>query len=222
MDTEAIDAAGTAPLKPYLAEIDAAKTRAQLLALFVKPGFASPVDLDIDADFKNPTRYSAFASQATLGMPSREYYLDDSAKMKAHRAAYRDYIVTIEKLAGLPGGEAAADRIIALETALSKAQWPRRRAPRHRQDLQPDDARAADHAGASVPMELDARQGGSRQARNRSSSPSLRRSPAQARSSPRRRCRPGRSGSHSASFRITRRCSPRRSTMRASPSTRRS
>ena len=44
--------------------------------------------------------------------------------MKAHRAAYRDYIVTIEKLAGLPGGAAAADRIIALETALSKAQWP--------------------------------------------------------------------------------------------------
>ncbi len=43
--------------------------------------------------------------------------------MKAHRAAYRDYIVTIEKLAGLPGGEAAADRIIALETALSQAQW---------------------------------------------------------------------------------------------------
>ena len=43
--------------------------------------------------------------------------------MTAHRAAYRDYIVTIEKLAGLPGGEAAADRIIALETALSKAQW---------------------------------------------------------------------------------------------------
>ena len=57
-------------------------------------------------------------------MPSREYYLEDNAKMKAHRAAYRDYIVTIEKLAGLPGGEAAADRIIALETALSKVQWP--------------------------------------------------------------------------------------------------
>jgi len=124
VDTAAIEAAGTAPLKPYLAEIDAAKTRAQLLTLFVKPGFASPVDLDIDADFKNPDKYSAFASQARLGMPSREYYLDDSAKMKAHRAAYRDYIITIQKLAGLPGGEAAADRIIALETAISKVQWP--------------------------------------------------------------------------------------------------
>jgi len=124
MDTAAIEAAGTAPLKPYLAEIEAAKTKAQLLALFVKPGFAHPVDLDIDANFKDPNSYAAFVSQARLGLPSREYYLDDSAKMKAHRAAYRDYIVTIQKLAGLPGGEAAADRIIALETALSKAQWP--------------------------------------------------------------------------------------------------
>jgi endothelin-converting enzyme/putative endopeptidase len=124
MDQAAIEAAGLAPLKPYLGEIDSAKSRAQLLSLFVKPGFASPVDVSIIPDFKNSERYTAIAGQATLGMPSREYYLDDSAKMKAHRAAYRDYIVTIEKLAGLPGGEAAADRIIALETALSKAQWP--------------------------------------------------------------------------------------------------
>src|SRR5437763_3000345 len=64
MDTGAIDAAGTAPLQPYLAEINAAKTRAQLLSLFVKSGFASPVDLGADPDFKNPDKYSAFASQA--------------------------------------------------------------------------------------------------------------------------------------------------------------
>jgi endothelin-converting enzyme/putative endopeptidase len=124
MDTAAIEAAGTAPLKPYLAEINAAKTRAQLLSLFIKPGFASPVDLDIGPNFKNPDVYAAFAGQATLGMPSREYYLQDNAKMKAHRAAYRDYIITVEKLAGLSDPEGAADRIIALETALSKAQWP--------------------------------------------------------------------------------------------------
>jgi endothelin-converting enzyme/putative endopeptidase len=124
MDEAAIEATGTAPLKPYLAEIDAAKSRSQLLTLFVKPGFASPFDLDIDADFKKPEAYSAFASQATLGMPSREYYLEDNAKMKAHRAAYRNYILTVQKLAGLPGGESSADRIIALETALSKVQWP--------------------------------------------------------------------------------------------------
>src|SRR6478672_3503259 len=123
MDTAAIEAAGTAPLKPYLAKINAVKTKAQLLSLFVEPGYAAPIGLDIDADFKKPDQYSAFAGQARLGLPSREYYLEDSAKMKAHRAAYRDYIITIEKLAGLPGGEAAADRIIALETEISKTQW---------------------------------------------------------------------------------------------------
>jgi len=124
VDTSAIDAAGTTPLKPYLAEINGARTRAQLLSLLIKPGFASPVDVGIAPDFKNPDAYAVFAGQATLGMPSREYYLEDNAKMKAHRAAYRDYIITVEKLAGLRGGAAAADRIIALETALSKVQWP--------------------------------------------------------------------------------------------------
>jgi len=123
MDSSAIDAAGTAPLKPYLAEIDGAKTRDQLISLFVKPGFAAPIDIGPSPDFKNPDHYVVFTGQARLGLPSREYYLEDNAKMTAHRAAYRDYIIQIEKLAGLPGGAAAADRIIALETALSKVQW---------------------------------------------------------------------------------------------------
>ena len=95
-------------------------------------------------------------------MPSREYYLEDDAKMKAHRAAYRDYIVTFQKLAGLPGGEAAADRIIALETALAKAQWTAARSPRHRQDLQPDDPSPARQARAAVRLDRDTRQSGSR------------------------------------------------------------
>jgi putative endopeptidase len=124
VDTDAIDAAGTAPLKPYLARINSAKSRAQLLSLFITPGFASPINIGPGPNFKDPDAYAVFSGQTRLGMPSREYYLEDNAKMQAHRAAYRDYIITIEKLARLPGGEAAADRIIALETALSKAQWP--------------------------------------------------------------------------------------------------
>jgi endothelin-converting enzyme/putative endopeptidase len=123
LDEGRIEALGTAALKPYLAKIDAAKTRAQLLTLFVTPGYARPVGIGITPDFKHPETYTAGASQATLGMPSRDYYLSADAKMVAHRAAYRNYIVTVEKLAGLPGGEAAADRIIALETALAQAQW---------------------------------------------------------------------------------------------------
>ena len=123
MDTAAIDQAGAAPLKPFLAKIAAVQNRAQLLSLFIAPGYASPVDLGINPDFKNPAKYSAVASQATLGLPGREYYLDTDAKMVGYRAAYHEYIQTMQRLAGLPGGAASADRIIALETALSQAQW---------------------------------------------------------------------------------------------------
>ena len=131
MDTAAIDAAGAAPLKPYLAKIAAVNSRDQLVALFIKPGYASPIDLGITADFKNPSKYVAASGQTTLGLLTREYYLGTDAKMVGYRAAYRNYIQTIQQLAGLPGGAAAADRIIALETGLSKAQW----APADRRDI---------------------------------------------------------------------------------------
>src|SRR5262249_43196015 len=52
-------------------------------------------------------------------------------KMVGYRTAYRDYVQTIQTLAGLPGGAESADRIIALETALSEAQW----APADRRDI---------------------------------------------------------------------------------------
>ena len=131
MDTATLDRLGAAPLKPYLATIAAVRTRAELVRLFIKPGYASPVDIGINPDFKDPTKYSAVASQATLGLPSREYYLGTDAKMVGYRAAYRDYIQTIQRLAGLPGSAASADRIVGLETALSKAQW----APADRRDI---------------------------------------------------------------------------------------
>ena len=131
MDTASIDRMGAAALKPHLAKIAALTNRAQLLSLFIQPGYASPVGLGINPDFKDPTKYSAVASQATLGLPGREYYLATDAKMVGYRAAYREYIQTIQRLASLPGGAASADRIIALETALSQSQW----APAERRDI---------------------------------------------------------------------------------------
>jgi putative endopeptidase len=131
MDTATLDRLGTIPLKPYLAKIAAVKSRAQLVELFLKPGFASPVDLGINPDFKEPTKYSAVASQATLGLPGREYYLGTDAKMIGFRAAYRTYIQSVQRLAGLPGGAASADRIVALETSLSQSQW----APEDRRNI---------------------------------------------------------------------------------------
>ena len=123
MDEDLVEKLGTKPLDPYLKRIAEVKTRAGLVDLFAEPGFETPVDLNIYPDLKNPTHYSAYASQGGLGMPNRDYYLLKGEKYDAYRKAYRDYIIRIEKLAGISDAEARADRIIALETEIAKLHW---------------------------------------------------------------------------------------------------
>ena len=123
MDQDRVEQLGTAPLKPWLAKIDAAKTRADLVDLFATPGFDSPVNLFIIPDLKNPTTYAVYASQSGLGMPNRDYYLLKGEKYDAYRKAYRDYIVTLLGQAGYSDPAARADRIIALETDIAKIHW---------------------------------------------------------------------------------------------------
>jgi putative endopeptidase len=123
MDEGAIEARGAAPLQPYLQRIAAVNNRAQLLELFMTPGYQSPIGIGILPDPANPTRYIAAAGQGGLGMPNRDYYLREGAEYDRYRAAYRDYIVTLHRLAGIADAEARADRIIALERRLAEAHW---------------------------------------------------------------------------------------------------
>ena len=124
MDEAGIEQLGTAPLRPYLAQIAAVKDRAGLMDLFATPGFDSPVGIAIFPDFKNPRRYSAYAFQGGLGMPNRDYYLLKGEKYDAYRKAYRDYIIKLQTLAGIPDAEAKADRIMVLETEIANIHWP--------------------------------------------------------------------------------------------------
>jgi endothelin-converting enzyme/putative endopeptidase len=128
MDEAGIEQRGLDPLKPYLARIDSVATRDQLVELMAQPGYAAPIYLGIGADQDDPTRYAVRAGQARLGLPARDYYLLHGDKYEAIRAAYRDYIISLGKLAGLTDAEGRADRIIALETRLAEDQWtPERR-----------------------------------------------------------------------------------------------
>ena len=136
MDEAGIEQRGLEPLKPWLARIDAVTNRAQLVNLMAAPGYAAPIYLGITADQDDPTRYTAAAGQARLGLPTRDYYLLKGDKYDSIRKAYRQYIVDMNRLAGLSDPEGRADRILALETRLAKDQWtPERRrdpvAPHH-------------------------------------------------------------------------------------------
>ncbi len=123
MDEAGIEARGTAPLQPYLAKIAAVNDKAALQVLFASVGYASPVELGQLPDPTNPTRYVAAASQGGLGMGGRDYYLLEGAKYDAFRKAYREYVIQMQTLAGIPDAAAKADAIIALETAMAKEQW---------------------------------------------------------------------------------------------------
>lgn len=123
MNQAAIEKLGTKSLAPYLAKIKAVEDRAGLLKLFGTVGYASPVGVGTLPDPANPTRYVVAAGQAGLGMPSRDYYLKEGAEYDMFRAAYRDYLIKIQTLAGIGDAAAKADRIIALETALAQSHW---------------------------------------------------------------------------------------------------
>ncbi|MFI4964511.1 MAG: M13 family metallopeptidase [Caulobacterales bacterium] len=131
MDEKGIEAKGAAPLKPYLAKIAAAKTRADVARLFAQTGYETPVDIGINPDLDDPTRYVVSLDQSGLGMPNRDYYLRQGAKYDAFRKAYRDYVIKIQTLAGIPNAAAKADAIIALEHRIAEAHW----APERTRDI---------------------------------------------------------------------------------------
>jgi endothelin-converting enzyme/putative endopeptidase len=122
MDTAAIEAKGTAPLKPYLAKIEAVKDFDDLQTLFATIGYASPVGIGIIPSLADPTHYTAVVEQDGLGM-ARDNYLLPGAKYDAFRKAYRAYIQQMLELGGVTDASARADRIFALETAMAKVQW---------------------------------------------------------------------------------------------------
>ncbi|MGH6972109.1 MAG: peptidase M13, partial [Caulobacteraceae bacterium] len=124
MDEKRADALGAAPLAHDLALIRAARTRPAIAALMGKaPGslFGAAFSLDIEVDSKNPGRYAVDVSQAGLGLPNRDYYLDP--RFAPQKAEYQAYVGQMLKLAGWPDADAQAKGIVDLETKIAKASW---------------------------------------------------------------------------------------------------
>ena len=128
LDTAAIEARGLAPIKPWLDEIDALPNNAAYAALAAKAGrrgVGGPFGFYVGQDDKNPDRYVAQMSQSGIGMPDRDYYLSNDAKIAATRAQYVTHLTNVLALAGRPDAAARAKAILAFETAIARAQWTR-------------------------------------------------------------------------------------------------
>lgn len=126
MNEEAVEAAGTTPLVEPLAQIDRIESGADVVAYIgasQRMGLTNPFVLFVNQDSKDSTVYAAFMHQTGLGLPNRDYYLEDDERFVALRDKYRDYVGSMFGLAGLEGGEAAGQTVMDMETAIAEAHW---------------------------------------------------------------------------------------------------
>ena len=131
MNTSAIDSLGDKPIQPILAEIDALKTRADILHALTRLHhqyagsffFGSGTGQDaIDSSL-----IIVELGAAGLGLPDRDYYTKTDPKSVKIREQYTAYIQQLLSLAGQTADQAKADAdaTLKIETALANASLTR-------------------------------------------------------------------------------------------------
>jgi endothelin-converting enzyme/putative endopeptidase len=135
LDEAAIERAGLTPLQPELTRIAAIHNKSQLSAALGatlrsdtdalnNTNFYTPnlFGLWVAPGFQDSDHYAPYLMQGGTELPDRAYYLDSSARMTATRAKYLTHLATLFRLAGLSNPDQRAQRVLALETAIAKAQ----------------------------------------------------------------------------------------------------
>ncbi len=125
MDETEIEAAGLAPVQPYLDTIAAMETREDLARVFAKVGYASPVGGGVSIDAKDTEQHIFYMSQSGLALGDRSYYLSDDEKNQEVRDGYVEFLTIMLDEAGYDDPADGAARVLALETEIAKAHWDR-------------------------------------------------------------------------------------------------
>jgi endothelin-converting enzyme/putative endopeptidase len=135
MDEKSIDANGPAALKSHLAEIEAIATKQQLATAL---GHSLRADVDplnntnfhtanlfgmwVAPSFSDPDHYAPYLFQGGLQLPTRDYYIGSSPRMKEVRDKYLAHIAVEFKLAGYDHADTRAQQVLDLETAIAQKQ----------------------------------------------------------------------------------------------------
>src|SRR3954453_18486567 len=138
VNTDAIDRAGIAPAKADLDAIARIADKKQLSAT-IGGNIRADTDPLNSTNFQTQNLFGVFVTQGLatpgeqlpylmqggIGLPDAQYYLSSDPKMADTRTKYRAYIGTILKAANYADADAAAGRIMDLETKIAKAHEPR-------------------------------------------------------------------------------------------------
>jgi len=126
MDIEKRQKLGTKPIEPWLALIRKVSTKSKLLSCIAtlhRVGIDVLWGTMVDQDSKNSQKNILHLYQSGLGLPDRDYYLENKPEPKRVRAAYVLYIRSLFRLLGVKKKEAEkrAGIVMKIETRLAKA-----------------------------------------------------------------------------------------------------
>ncbi len=136
MNTDALNERGISPLLPGLSQLAQIDTAQELVAAFGRSRIdttASPISFGIGADRSNSDRHQLGVSIGGIGLPDRDYYLEDTEQYLNVRAEYMAHIERILDFANIEDSAAKAAAVLAVETRIAEHVWPR--AERRNRDL---------------------------------------------------------------------------------------
>jgi putative endopeptidase len=130
MDEPGVEKADAAPLGPALqaiARLSSLRDLAELAAREHLDGVSTLFGFGANQDFEDSNRVIAFATAGGLGLPDRDYYVKDDAKMREMREKYVAHVGRMFALLGDDAKTAAAhaQTVMAIEIALAKASLTR-------------------------------------------------------------------------------------------------
>ncbi len=130
MDTIARNKAGIAPLKPYLAKINAVKNVADLQNLMIEmapQGGIGFFGVGVGTDAKDSNKNVVNVGPGSVGLPDRDYYVSDDADSKEKREKYVKHVARMLQFLGDKPAVAQknAEKILALEIEMSKPRFDR-------------------------------------------------------------------------------------------------
>jgi putative endopeptidase len=126
MDEALAEKLDAQPLVDRLAPVKAAASKddlARLMGASVGGFGGSFFGVGVNDDAKQPDVYALYLRQSGLGLGDRDLYLDP--KFAPQVARYQQYVAQLLGMAGWADADAAAAKVVAMETQIAKAHWTR-------------------------------------------------------------------------------------------------
>ena len=126
LDSTTRNSLGAQPILPYIAEIQAVKSKDELATLLGRMnlyGEGGFFGAGVEADLANSDMQVLYLGQGGLGMGDRDYYLLETNKEL--KEGYKAFLVKALTLAGIQNAQAVMEQDMVVEDAIAQYSWSR-------------------------------------------------------------------------------------------------